>query len=421
MFRLVLAFVPCFLLVFTPLLAAQSAAPGNLLPSQTEGEPDAPSKWRYFVTGTLAFVDGSMSDSRFGPVADEELLGIGDEELLFPWQYGSLIFQTGRYGGRVFGRPLNLVAQVQMRELGSHPLESLLPEAQLNWAFAELRIHTHTTLRAGVVPSPMGLFNETRDVGSLVPFFRAPYSFYRDLAFVSRNVEGIQLLHTFLGESTPLEITGFTGAWDVYEYLPTANVTGKGRARDAIGARVGIELAQSRVKLATGAQTYNVTGGVLRTPGDRTGWDDWHGSFEAQFGKFISRSELRNLATDFTDLSLGVTRFNLKAGYVQLGYRWAPSWTVYGQFERSNLRQSNPNFENDGFQVKLSQDLALAVNYFPARRRWGIKAETHWSEGDTFVPDPLLTPEGPILRWLTSRATGGRHSILSFVFTLPSG
>lgn len=54
------------------------------------------------------------------------------------------------------------------------------PDVKLDWAFYERKLGQDTSIRVGRIPQPMGLLNETRYVGTLLPFYRAPYNFYQE-------------------------------------------------------------------------------------------------------------------------------------------------------------------------------------------------------------------------------------------------
>ena len=89
---------------------------------------------------------------------------------------------------------------------------------ELDWAFYERRLADNTSIKVGRVQIPLGIFNEIRDVGTILPFYRPPFVMYREGTFTSETVDGVVLSHTFAAESDwSLDFDVYGGEWELVE------------------------------------------------------------------------------------------------------------------------------------------------------------------------------------------------------------
>ncbi|MDB4881537.1 MAG: hypothetical protein JWL95_303 [Gemmatimonadetes bacterium] len=73
----------------------------------------------------------------------------------------------------------NFVVQFRNRRFGNSVLTRAEGEVAVNWAYYH-GLFGPLAIKIGKVPIPFGIFNETRAVGTLLPFYRAPSFIYSD-------------------------------------------------------------------------------------------------------------------------------------------------------------------------------------------------------------------------------------------------
>ena len=130
----------------------------------------------------------------------------------------------------------NFVVQAGSRSLGTSPYSNAPGMVALDWAFYHHRFDW-ASVRVGRVPVPFGYLSETREVGTLLPFYRAPASFYLE-SF--RSMDGLMVTNEVdvpvAGGS--LETTAYVGGTNgsTVTWTPTTSVTSRLRFERLIGA-----------------------------------------------------------------------------------------------------------------------------------------------------------------------------------------
>ncbi|MCB1036393.1 MAG: hypothetical protein KDD47_21385, partial [Acidobacteria bacterium] len=207
-------------------LAAEIAAANSLLSLQ---EPEGSSE----STGTRSsywadhfqfhgFVTTAYQEEDPDPTApfqssDAIVLGLDENGT---WDYRIAALQL-----RYDPNPKNtFVVQASHRRLGDSPLKDVENDVELDWLFYQFHFTDNTSIKIGRVPVPLGIFNEYRDVGTLLPFFRPSFNFYREGSFVSETVDGAVFHHRFAAASDwSLDLDGYFGEWDLLESGATNN------------------------------------------------------------------------------------------------------------------------------------------------------------------------------------------------------
>src|SRR5581483_31831 len=72
------------------------------------------------------------------------------------------------------------VLQLSHTRFGLSALQNEIPDVQLNWVFYQKQLFDSTALKIGKFPVPLGIYNETLHVGTVLPFYRAPFMIYGD-------------------------------------------------------------------------------------------------------------------------------------------------------------------------------------------------------------------------------------------------
>lgn len=388
---------------------AEAAAEARATTDAAPAETQRPLFERLQIHGflTQAFADASFATGGFlSPVPDEQILGI-PEDGTTDYRNAAIQFRYESSDKDIF------VLQLSHRALGSSPITEVEDDIELDWAFYERRFGNGTYLKVGRIQIPIGIFNEVRDVGTLLPFFRPTFTFYREGSFSSETVDGVMVGRSFTPKNLgwTFDVDTYVGGWDLVEVDQTTGRAGVARAEDAIGFHLWANSPIPGLRLGVGGQRYNVRNGFLRPAGTKTTWSDWHVSLEALFEHWVVRAEYRDnrfLAV----IPLGEVDVPLQAYYVQLGYRFTPQWRVYVQFEKADAERRSKAFV-ETVRLNFRRDYGLALNY-ALRDNVLIKLEHHLYDIDTFrVAETIFTPEGPKLRWEVRPAEDGRQTIFS--------
>lgn len=390
--------------------AAEEEAQAPSPPPQAEARPryqELFDKLQIHGFLTQAYAEASFGEGGFqSPVPDEIILGIPEEGTT---DYRNLAIQF-----RYEITPKDIaVLQLSHRRLGNSPLTEVESDVELDWAFYERRLADHTYLKFGRIQIPLGIFNEIRDVGTLLPFFRPTFTFYREGSFSSETVDGIMFGHGFWKDKNwNFDFDVYYGGWDLIEVDQSTGRSDIARAEDAVGLHFWVYTPHPGIRIGGGGQTYNVSGGFLRRPGTQTTWYDYHLSFDGVFSRFVFRTEVRRNRFLATFPNLREVKVPLDAYYAQFGYFITPKWRVWAQFEKAEAERSSRSFANT-IKLNFRRDYAVALNYL-LRPNVVFKAEHHLVDIDTFtVVQVVPTPEGPKLRWATRPSEDGRQTIVS--------
>jgi hypothetical protein len=278
------------------------------------------------------------------------------------------------------------VVQLANRALGESPINDFTPDVQLDWAFYEHRFGSNTTLRVGKVPIPMGIFNETRYVGTLLPFYRAPLGFYQEGSFTSETLNGI-VLSRQLTPASSWKLTGsvFGGGFNYLQSgtvfapgdtAPTYSVT-RATAKNLLGTQFWLQTPITGLRAGLGAERrddYGVFDGATSTT---HGTNDWWASIDGSFDRLTTRAEYRNFSFNSGDI-------HVRTYYGQLGYRVTDAVTINVQRDAMDLRFAAPP---NVLRIPYNRDYALGVNYTFAPNIVA-KFELHDSDGFT-AEEPL--------------------------------
>lgn len=272
----------------------------------------------------------------------------------------------------------HVVVQLDHRRLGGSPLTDDADWVGVDWAFYQ-RFLGRWNVRVGRVPLPQGIYNEIRDVGTLLPFYRAPANFYME-GF--ETIDGGVLGYRRPLGSWQLETSLFGGAFDFKEVKTHSE---------------GSELMVQRRKKALGSQLWLIT----PIPGLRLGvgamrWDvdtedggeaaeySWRAALDGNFDRVMTRAEYRAMEH--------VGHF-MASYYGQLGLRLTDAIVLNAQadLEDRKMAMSMGMGEPQEIEFRYARDLAVGVNY-----RFSpevvFKLEAHRAKGYNF--DRFFSPMG---------------------------
>lgn len=254
------------------------------------------------------------------------------------------------------------VVQIANRRLGESPLNDYTPEVQLDWAFYERKFGDHTLLRVGKAPIPMGISNETRFQGTLLPFYRVPVGFYSEGGFTSETLNGVVVTRKINPASSwLLSATLFAGEFDYLQALsvpatdntPGTYVVGPARARNLLGTQLWLQTPLKGFRVGAGADRREDEGVLTEQISGSGATTEIWGSLDGNFDKLLARAEMRRTA-------FGRGGSVYKTAYAQLGYRFIDSFLVTGQADATNVDTPIPG---GIYKLPYNRDYAIGAAY----------------------------------------------------------
>lgn len=339
------------------------------------------------------FVDG-------GPTANEIAIGI-PERSTTNYRFLALQFRYEMTPKDTF------VVQFSSRTLGDSPIQNFEDDIELDWAFYERRFTDSTSFKIGRILIPFGIYNEIRDVGTVLPFYRPPYNFYKEGTFTNETVDGGSLAHSFFPASDwNLDVTVYGGEWDSIQ-VPLGDPLNPqiDDIIDGYGYQVWLNTPLSELRIGTGLMSARQPGGSIPLEDPRR--DIWTASLDGTFGLFTLRAEWQT--NNFRiPLPFGVLDGGFTNWYVQTGFRVSDRIQIWGQLDVAEVdddclcytRPADRTFRED-LGVSLLYDFSPNIL---------LKGEYHWTEEESSV----LTPSAPGLFTPTViKADGGTYTIIS--------
>jgi hypothetical protein len=259
---------------------------------------------------------------------------------------------------------------------GLSPSQRVREDVDLDWIFYR-RQFGNSAIEVGRVPVPFGIYNEVRDVGTLLPFYRPPRDFYGEGSFSTETVDGVLLSHGHdLGASWHFDGDVYYGNWDTHDGRQDLI-----KASDTLGAQLFLDTPLSGLRLGLGAVQFD-TSQTVGTP--QAEWSGWHGSIQGTFGRVEGAAEYRDIKAE---RAAGGKLYDVKVAYVHLGVQLTEKLFLNGQYEQFKLKLASLG----GRELDYDEDkvLGLAVKFRPDLV---LKAEYHWDEGYYLEPsaNPLL-------------------------------
>jgi hypothetical protein len=268
----------------------------------------------------------------------------------------------------------SLVIQLAHRRLGLSPVSSQEPDVKLDWAFYSRDLGANTSLRVGRLPQPLGIHNETRYVGTLLPFYRAPYNFYQEGSFTSETIDGAMIGHAISPDSSwNAEVSAYGGGFTMFE--TTAQGPRPTRAEKGIGAQVWLNTPLSGLRFGVGAMRME----LAQSASGKDRWNNLSASAEYAGERVKVRSEYRRTRTTAVE-----SEFDNY--YVYGGVNVTPRLVLHAQFDTCTLSfLAAPGFRLD--VDKFYRDQTLGAS-FAARPDVVIKAEYHWTKSQLIETNP---------------------------------
>jgi hypothetical protein len=279
----------------------------------------------------------------------------------------------------------NFVVQAVTRPLGVSPAGEQPGAVTLDWAFYQHRFE-HASLRVGRVPAPFGFLAEIREVGTLLPFYRAPATYYVN-SF--RSSDGFSVINEMSIAGGMLETNLYGGgtSGSVVTYLPPnfpiPSVTTKLRFERNLGVQFVYTTPIEGIRLLGGYSALRALDTVTVQPPPAIKVSLADAGVEARFDRAFARGEIR-WAKNGPDI-------NQKNYYAQAGVRPIKNLWINAQGDFGETANRVPGTDNFVGRL-MSADRALSLSYQFAPNIV-TKLERHWAQGGI---DGFFNPTGPL-------------------------
>jgi hypothetical protein len=164
------------------------------------------------------------------------------------------------------------VLQLGNRRLGDSPTMKFEEDLKVDMAFFEHHFASGTAVRVGKLALPTGIYNEIRYVGTLLPFYRAPYSVYGEATNMSETLNGVAASHRFnSGENWELSADLYAGGFQILEFAPVLPLTGPPipvytgaqlQSKNVLGGQFWLSTPVEGLRLGAGGRRMDVYGGI---------------------------------------------------------------------------------------------------------------------------------------------------------------
>ncbi len=340
-----------------------------------------------FLTLGYAELDVAVPGDRS---ADEVVLGL-EEDGSFPYGNGALNL---RYD---FAAKHSLILQLAVSDLGDSPLDGVGGDLELDWLFYQWQLGTKTQLRLGRQPAPVGIFNELRDVGVILPFFRPSFVFYREGSIFSETIDGVGLSHRFSAEKPwSLDADLYYGEFEVLEQGTAINEDiERVDATNALGGQLWLNTPVEGLRVGLGGLQWDV--------GDESGfsreeetWTSWYASLDGVFEHFVVRSEYRRVdfglisVADGQELDVALDNY-----YWQIGWLVTEKLRAFLQGEYFDIGQSSDFYVDGRTRSRGRQDTGAVVSY-DFRPDLILKVEYHEVENDVSRGNEIVFGPGGV-------------------------
>lgn len=287
-----------------------------------------------------------------------------------------------------------VVVQLQHEVRGESFLEEEREEIEVDWAFYEHRFNEAAGLRLGRVRVPLGIYNEIRDVGTLLPFFEPPEGIYSDGLFTQESVDGVAAYYHFEPAARwRLTLDGYYGEWDRQIVLPTDDVVDVSQAKDGAGVQLWLETPVDGLRVGLGGLRYDVSGSFYNLDEEDT-WELLVASVDANLDRWVARAEYMDASYSLLVNPLRFDDGGYESYYGQIGFRLTDRWTLWGQYDVADVELAGSSVPTNEFD--LIEDVALSVTFAP-RSEILFKAEVHSNEGFTgYLPGVSAFRDPPV-------------------------
>jgi hypothetical protein len=289
----------------------------------------------------------------------------------------------------------DFVLQFGHRRMGTNAAIATASDVTLDWAYWQQKLG-NVSLRVGRIPMAGGIYNETRYVGTLLPFFRAPQTVYPE-GF--ETLDGAGLSYTFArGKPFSLEWSGMYGdaEFRIETFADPAGGSAVAGARvdRIIGNQLWLNTPLSGLRLGINRKDYRGNGFISGTDEMR-----WSSSTQVSGELALWKSILR------AELIESPSNGNVFVGqYVQATFRPTEKISISGEVAKSSYETTLPYFGR--MKLPHAKEKAVGVNY-AFDPRFVVKVEHRLFDGngvDAFVMPGTKPPHTRVLLFSVNTA-----------------
>ncbi len=268
----------------------------------------------------------------------------------------------------------NFVIQFSHERIGNSPVMEYKNDVELDWVFYQHYFTDATSIKIGKIQIPMGIYNEIRDVGTILPFYRPIYSFYFEGAYASETVDGFVFSHRLgLRNDWSLDLDFYYGRWDIFMLSDKYYKT---EAKNGLGFQAWVNTPIENIKFGIGAQRYTSSRLALGLS-EECSWNSWFISADLSYDRFKFQTEYKNI-------SWGNGWYHTY--YAILGAKIFSKFMVNFAAEFSDvhiellelLLSSYPEYAS--ITRDMYRDYSVGLNYY-FRPDLVAKFESHWNKG----------------------------------------
>ncbi len=269
-----------------------------------------------------------------------------------------------------------IVVQVGNRSLAQSPL-SEGSEVKLKWAYYQRRL-AGLDIRIGRTPYPKGIYNEIRDVGTLIPFFRAPYNTYTDGL---ETVDGAVVSRRFpLPGGFSAQVTALGGKSDYVQLSPNVQLhtvyVSRTRFGPLYGGQAWLNLPLRGVRLGGHGERVHLDNPRITGVNEPHVASDLAGYVDATFDKLFLRAETQLWQPG---------QYDYHSAYAHAGVQPLPRLWLNGQWEavKVTLHPGVAVPVPSDLAGEFARDLAAGVKY-DLSPMISLKVEGHRARGHQF-------------------------------------
>jgi len=319
--------------------------------------------------------DGSSKLSFHGSLTQAYARTDGETVLGIPERGTSDYRTVSLQFGYALGDNDRMVVQLAHERIGESPGMAFRQDVELDWAFFEHRFSDAFEVKAGRVQIPRGIFNEIRDIGTLLPFYRPPSAFYSETVSASETVDGVVVSsHLRRDQAWSIDADLYCGGWNSLESGRTGLV--RTRVENALGVHAWLQTPLEGLRVGGGVHRMTTRSQATATTQPQINAGQYNVAAEGVFGPVVLRAE------HAYSHSPGIV---FRANYAQGGIKVWRGVVANAEVQNAELELSSGRLLGT---FGLIRDFGVGLNY-EFRPTLILKLEAHHNEGSGIgTPSP---------------------------------
>ncbi|HYD55254.1 MAG TPA: hypothetical protein VEA99_21650 [Gemmatimonadaceae bacterium] len=273
------------------------------------------------------------------------------------------------------------VLQFSHRRLGVNPLQNAEDAVTLDWGFYQHRFATGTAVKLGKFAIPRGIYSETRDVGTILPFFRAPINFYYEGI---ETLDGIGVNHRQRVGAFGLDVSVYGGSADYVSVTrtPTLAITSAIDVDRGVGGWGWLETPISGVRIGAGLIDFHAFAPVPGTTPRELDGKLSQVSLDVTRARGFVRSEFSSLTSEMAG-----TEMTQQSYYAQGSLNVTEQLSLTAQADYLRGKNAGASWGRRSVDHALGVNVALNPGLV-------LKLEGHTTRGFNNF-DRFVSPVGP--------------------------